>query len=232
MAEEKKHILVIEDENDVAELLHYNLTRQGYSVDTAARGDDGLKAVAHKPPNLILLDLMLPGMNGLDVCRELRKNPKTADIPIIMVTAKDGEADILAGLEAGADDYMTKPFSIKILISRVRVALRRQPLQPYDAKTEIRVRDLVISPSRYKVIAKGKTVEGLTLTEFRLLHALASRPGWVLTRQQILDAVLGIEVAVTERAVDVQMVGLRKKLGPYANCVEAVRGVGYRFKDD
>ena len=232
MAEEKKHILVIEDENDVAELLHCNLTRQGYSVDTAARGDDGLKAVAHKPPNLILLDLMVPGMNGLDVCRELRKNPKTADIPIIMVTAKAGEDDILTGLEAGADDYMTKPFSIKILISRVRVALRRQPLQPYDAKTEIRVRDLVISPSRYKVIAKGKTVEGLTLTEFRLLHALASRPGWVLTRQQILDAVLGIEVAVTERAMDVQMVGLRKKLGPYANCVEAVRGVGYRFKDD
>jgi len=227
----KKHILVVEDEEDVLELLRFNLTREGFSVATATRGEEGLKAVAQKRPDLILLDLMLPELSGLEVCRQLKKDPKTAGIPVIMVTAKDAEADIVVGLEVGADDYVTKPFSVKVLISRIRVVLRRQQLQSYDPKAELHIRDLEISPGRFLVLARGKPIEGLTLTDFRLLHFLASRPGWVLNRQQILDAVRGEDVAVTERAVDVQMVSLRKKLGPRADYIEAVRGVGYRFKD-
>ena len=231
MAAEKKHILVVEDEDDILELLRYNLTREGFSVATATRGEDALKAAAQKRPDLILLDLMLPGLNGLEVCRLLKAEAQTASIPIVMVTAKSEEADIVVGLEVGADDYVTKPFSMKVLISRVRVTLRRQQGQTYDPKTELHILDLEISPSRFRVLANGKPIEGLTLTEFKLLHFLASRPGWVLNRQQILDAARGEEVAVTERAVDVQMVGLRKKLGPRADYIEAVRGVGYRFKD-
>lgn len=227
----KKHILVVEDEDDVLELLRFNLAREGFSVDTSTRGEDGLRAVAQKRPDLILLDLMLPGLSGLEVCRQLKKDPKTAGIPIIMVTAKGEESDIIVGLEFGAADYITKPFSIKVLISRVRVSLRRQQSQAYDPKTELHVRDLEISPSRFQVLANGKAIEGLTVSDFRLLHFLASCPGWVLNRQQILDAVRGEDVAVTERAVDVQMVSLRKKLGPRADHIEAVRGVGYRFRD-
>jgi two-component system alkaline phosphatase synthesis response regulator PhoP len=227
----KKHILVVEDEEDVLELLRFNLTREGFSVSTATRGEDGLKAVAQKRPDIIVLDLMLPGLGGLEVCRQLKRDPKTSGIPIVMVTAKSEEADIVVGLEVGADDYVTKPFSIKVLISRLRVTLRRQQSQTYDPKTEVYIRDLEISPSRFQVFANGKAIEGLTVTDFRLLHFLASRPGWVLNRQQILDAVRGEEVAVTERAVDVQMVSLRKRLGPRADYIEAVRGVGYRFKD-
>jgi two-component system phosphate regulon response regulator PhoB len=227
----KRHILIVEDEDDVLELLRFNLTKEGFSVATATRGEDGLKLVGQKRPDLILLDLMLPGLAGLEVCRQLKNDPKTAGIPIIMVTAKGEEADIVVGLEVGADDYVTKPFSIKVLISRVRVVLRRQQSSSYDPRNEVHIRDLEISPSRFQVLAKGKRIDGLTLTEFRLLHFLASRPGWVLNRQQILDAVRGEDVAVTERAVDVQMVGLRKKLGPWADHIEAVRGVGYRFKD-
>jgi two-component system phosphate regulon response regulator PhoB len=231
MAVAKKHILVVEDEEDVLELLRFNLTREGFSVAATTRGEDALEAVARKRPDIILLDLMLPGLSGLEVCRQLKRDPKTAGIPIVMVTAKGEEADIIVGLEVGADDYVTKPFSIKVLISRVRVTLRRQQSHAYDPKTEVHIRDIEISPSRFQVLAKGKAIEGLTLTDFRLLHFLASRPGWVLNRQQILDAVRGEEVAVTERAVDVQIVSLRKKLGPRADYIEAVRGVGYRFKD-
>jgi two-component system alkaline phosphatase synthesis response regulator PhoP len=231
MAIAKKHIVVVEDEEDVLELLKFNLLKEGFSVAAATRGEDGLKAVGMKRPDLILLDLMLPGLTGLEVCRQLKKEPKTAGIPIIMVTAKGEEADIVVGLEVGADDYVTKPFSVKVLISRIRVALRRHRSQEYDPKTEVHIRDLEISPSRFLVLAGGRAIEGLTLTEFRLLHFLACRPGWVMNRQQILDAVRGEEVAVTERAVDVQMVGLRKKLGARADYIEAVRGVGYRFME-
>lgn len=232
MVAAQKHILIVEDEDDVLELMRYNLMREGFSVTAATRGEDALKAVARKKPDLVLLDLMLPGINGFEVCRKLKNDPGTAEIPIIMVTAKGEEADIIVGLELGADDYVNKPFSIKVLVSRIRVALRRQPANAYDQKSELRVGGLEISPSRYSVLAKGKPIEGLTVTEFRLLHFLACRPGRVMNRQQILDAVRGEEVAVTERAVDVQMVGLRKKLGPSADCIEAVRGVGYRFRDD
>ncbi|MEI6167565.1 MAG: response regulator [bacterium] len=227
----QKVILVVDDEKDILELVNYNLTREGFGVVTAKSGEEGLNAVAQKKPDLILLDLMLPGMNGLDVCRKLKKDPATASIPIIMITAKSEESEIIVGLELGADDYVGKPFSIKVLSSRIRSVLRRQQVYLYNQKNELRVGYFEISPSRFRVLAGGKPVENLTVTEFHLLHFLASRPGRVMNRQLILDAVRGEEIAVTERAVDVQMVGLRKKLGPYADCIEAVRGVGYRFKD-
>ncbi|MEI7879315.1 MAG: response regulator [bacterium] len=231
MAVAQKQILVVDDEKDILELVNFNLTREGFGVVSAMSGEGGLNVVAQKKPDLILLDLMLPGMSGLEVCRKLKRDPATADIPIIMITAKGEESDIILGLELGADDYVGKPFGIKILISRIRAVLRRQQVHVYNQKGELRAGDLEISPSRFQVLARGKPIESLTVTEFHLLHFLASRPGRVLNRQQILDAVRGEEIAVTERAVDVQMVGLRKKLGSYADCIEAVRGVGYRFKD-
>jgi two-component system phosphate regulon response regulator PhoB len=226
----KKEIFIVEDEESIQELIRYNLTREGFAVASAADGEDAVKAIPRKLPDLVLLDLMLPGLDGLEVCRMLKKNPKTAGIPIVMVTAKGEESDIVAGLEIGADDYITKPFSMKVLIARVRTILRRKEMRAADKDAMIRIHDIVINPGRHEVLVKGKPVE-LTFTELRILHFLAGRPGWVMTRQQIVDAVRGEDYAVTDRSVDVQIVGLRKKLGPRADCIETVRGVGYRFKE-
>jgi two-component system phosphate regulon response regulator PhoB len=183
-------------------------------------------------PGLILLDLMLPGMDGLEVCRALKKQPATAHIPVIMLTARGEEADVVAGLELGADDYIPKPFSPRVLIARVRTVLRRREREaaPVDKSGLLRIHELTIHPGRNEVLVDGEPVE-LTFTEFRVLHLLASRPGWVFTRNQIVDAVRGESYAVTERAVDVQIVGLRRKLGESGKYIETVRGVGYRFKD-
>ena len=226
----KKHIVVVEDEEDILELLQYHLTRDGYAVTTAIDGEKALAAIPKIMPDLVLLDLMLPGVDGLDVCRRLKKDGQTAAIPIIMVTAKGEESDVVIGLELGADDYVAKPFSMKVLIARVRTVLRRKGVPPADADATLRIRDLVIDPNRREVLVKGKPVD-LTFTEFGLLHFLAGRPGWVMTRDQIIDAVRGEDYAVTDRAVDVQIVGLRKKLGKCADYIETVRGVGYRFKE-
>lgn len=226
----KKNILVVEDEEDILELLRYHLTREGYTVSTATRGEDAVKDISRKMPDLILLDLMLPGLDGLEVCRMLKKDPRTAGIPILMVTAKGEESDIVIGLELGAEDYIAKPFSMKVLIARVRTVLRRKEHPPADTNATLHIRDLVIDPGRREVLVKGKSVD-LTFTEFGLLHFLAGRPGWVMTRDQIIDVVRGEDYAVTDRAVDVQMVGLRKKLGKCADYIETVRGVGYRFKE-
>ena len=225
-----KSIFVVEDEEDILELLRYHLTREGYNVTSAVDGEDALAAIPRTMPDLVLLDLMLPGVDGLDVCRRLKKDTKTGAIPIIMVTAKGEESDIVTGLELGADDYIAKPFSMKVLIARVRTVLRRRQETPADADSTLRIHDLVIDPRRREVLAKGKPVE-LTFTEFGLLHFLAGRPGWVMTRDQIIDAVRGEDYAVTDRAVDVQIVGLRKKLGDCSDYIETVRGVGYRFKE-
>ncbi len=224
----KKNILVVEDEEDILELLRFNLTRDGFAVTTAESGEAAVKAVARKKPDLILLDLMLPGLDGLEVCRALKKDPKNAGIPIVMVTAKGEESDVVAGLELGADDYIGKPFSMKVLIARVRAVLRRKLEAPADKNAPLRIRDIEINPGRHEVLIKGKPVE-MTFSELRILHFLASRPGWVMTREQIVDAVRGEDYAVTDRAVDVQIVGIRKKLGPRADCIDTVRGVGYRF---
>jgi two-component system phosphate regulon response regulator PhoB len=222
-------ILIVEDEHDIAELLRYNLAREGFRAVVAADGQAGLSAAARQP-DLVLLDLMLPKMDGLEVCRMLKKNPQTARIPVIMLTAKGEESDVIAGLELGADDYITKPFSLKLVLARVRAALRRgrEPATPQTAV--LRFHDMEINPGRREVLIKGKPLT-LTFSEFGILHLLAGRPGWVLTRGQIVDAVRGEDYAVTDRAVDVQIVGLRRKLGKHADYIETVRGVGYRFKE-
>ena len=226
----KEHIVIVEDEEDILELLRYHLTREGYSVTTAANGEQALKIILQKMPALVLLDLMLPGLNGRELCRRLKQDPRTAAIPIMMVTAKNEESDVVIGLELGADDYIMKPFSMKVLVARVHAVLRRRKQYVVDVDALIRIHDLVINPGRHEVLIKGKSVE-MTFSELRILHVLARRPGWVMTREQIVNAVRGEDYAVTDRAVDVQIVGLRKKLGSRAEYIETVRGVGYRFKE-
>ncbi|HTL11389.1 MAG TPA: response regulator transcription factor [Bdellovibrionota bacterium] len=229
---EHKRVLVIEDEEDIAELLKVNLEGQGHEVRVAHTGEDGLKAVQASEPDVVLLDLMLPGMDGLEICRRLRANaaPKTR-IPIVMITAKGGEDDVVKGLEAGADDYVTKPFSPKVVLARVQAVLRRsQQPAPEKADGSVQIRELHIHPGRHVVTLAGERLD-LTPSEFNLLLFLARRPGWVFTRSQIVDAIRGENYAVTERSIDVQVVGLRKKLGKFEHYVETVRGVGYRFQE-
>ena len=226
----KKNVVVVEDEEDILELLKFHLSREGFAVTAAASGEEAVKAITRKVPDLVLLDLMLPGLDGLEVCRILKKDPKTAGVPIVMVTAKGEESDIVAGLELGADDYIAKPFSIKVLIARVRAVLRRRREPTADRNAPIRIHDIEINPGRHEVLVRGAPVE-MTFSELRILHFLASRPGWVMTREQIVDAVRGEDYPVTDRAVDVQIVGIRRKLGARADYIETVRGVGYRFKE-
>jgi two-component system phosphate regulon response regulator PhoB len=222
---------VVDDEEDLLELIRYNLGKEGYRVDCIASGEDAIREARESQPDLVLLDLLLPSVDGLDVCKTLKSDPRTRHIPIIMVTAKSEEADVVTGLELGADDYLTKPFSPRVLLARIRAVLRRKakPEEADDSGT-IRIRNLVIHPGRHEVLLDGKPLE-LTFTEFRLLSFLARKPGWAFSRAQIVDAVKGEDYPVTERSVDVQVVGLRKKLGPMGNYIETVRGVGYRFKD-
>ena len=223
-------ILVVDDEEDLLELLRFNLSGEGFSATCVATGEEALDKVAEEVPDLILLDLMLPGMDGLEVARRLKSQALTKEIPIVMLTAKGEEGDIVKGLERGADDYVTKPFSRKVLAARIRAVLRRKQAKPKGESDVLEVQDLVIHPGRREVLVKGKPVE-LTFTEFGILNFLAKRPGWVFTRSQIVDAVRGDEYFVTDRSVDVQVVGLRKKLGSAATFIETVRGVGYRFKE-
>ncbi|MCX7011776.1 MAG: response regulator [Candidatus Sumerlaeota bacterium] len=227
----REKILVVDDEEDILELVRYNLAKEGCQVALAATGEEALAAVVAEPPDLVVLDLMLPGVDGMEVCRRLRSDPRTSNVCIVMLTAKGREADIVAGLELGADDYVTKPFSPRVLTARVRAALRRRSRQAIgDEDAEVAVHDLLIRPRRHEALVRGTPVD-LTFTEFRILHFLASRPGWVFTRQQIVNAVRGDDYPVTDRSVDVQIVGLRKKLGPAGKLIETVRGVGYRFKE-
>ena len=223
-------ILVIDDEEDILELVRYNLASDGFKVECAATGEEALKRSAAMKPDLILLDLMLPGINGLDVAKKLKFDSRTTSIPIIMLTAKGEEADIVTGLELGADDYITKPFSPRVLIARIKAVLRREAHAPEGHSDVIRAHDLLIHPGRREVMADSKYIQ-LTYTEFQVLHHLARRPGWVSTRSQIVDALRGEGYPVTDRSVDVQIVGLRKKLGPYGKYIETVRGVGYRFAE-
>ena len=227
MANER--ILVVDDEEDVLELVRYNLDRNGYQTEIASSGEEALSKARKSLPDLIILDLMLPGIDGLEVCKKLKSDGKTEQIPVIMLTAKGDESDIVTGLELGAEDYVTKPFSPKILIARVRRILHRAVSRDLE-KPIIRKKDLTIDPGRREVLVKGKPVD-LTFTEFNILYALVKRPGLVFTRYQIIDAVHGDNYLVTDRAVDVQIVSLRKKLASCGNYIETVRGVGYRFKD-
>lgn len=222
-------VLVVEDEQDIRELIHFNLFKEKYNVDTASDGREAITKAHDFNPDLILLDLMLPHKDGIDVCRELRENEKFNDTSIIMVTAKGEEEDVVKGLEIGADDYITKPFSPKILIARVKAALRRKNEMEPDSQV-IKFEKLMIDLDKRRVELAGKDVN-LTFSEFQILYLLAQRPGKVFTRSQIVDLVRGTNHAITDRSVDVQIVGLRKKLDESGHLIETVRGVGYRFKE-
>ena len=227
----KERILVVDDEEDILELVRYNLSKEGYQISVADSGEKALKLAEDERPDLIILDLMLPGMDGLDVCRILKAAATTGHIPIIMLTAKGSESDVIVGLELGADDYITKPFSPKILTARVKAILRRKRIKKDSGQSDpLRFEALSIDPERLQVLIEGKPVE-LTATEFRILHHLAKRPGRVFTRDQIVDAARGKDYPVTDRSVDVHVVSLRKKLGGYGKMIETVRGVGYRFRE-
>jgi len=221
-------ILLIEDDEDICELLVYNLEKNGYEAEAVESGETGLASAIRRKPDLILLDLMLPGVDGLSVCRQLKAGKATQDIPIIIISAKGEENDIITGLELGADDYLAKPFSPNILLSRVRAVLRRVGQSLPDETAILQAHDLVIDPKKFKATLADHALE-LTASEFRILHYLASHRGWVFTRYQIMDAIRGEGYVVTERAIDVQIAGLRKKLGEYSVYIETVRGVGYRF---
>jgi len=228
---DKYKILVIEDEEDILALVHYNLVKVGFLVDIAANGEEGLQKALRERPDLIVLDLMLPDMDGLEICQRLRASAEMSEAAIVMMTAKGEEEDIIKGLEYGADDYIPKPFSPQVLIARINAVLRRRTSETQGrGEAPIVVHDLVIDPRRNSVTAAGGKID-LTVSEFRLLSKLANKPGWVFTRTQIVDAIHGEGYAVTDRAVDVQVVGLRKKLGACGSYIETVRGVGYRFKE-
>jgi two-component system, OmpR family, alkaline phosphatase synthesis response regulator PhoP len=226
----KRHILVVDDEEEILQLIEYHLLKSGYACTCVATGTDAIRSAQLLLPDLVLLDLMLPGTDGLQVCSLLKAALKTRHIPIVMVTAKGTEADVVRGLEAGADDYVIKPFSPRVLMARVGAVLRRTPKKGQDEAASIQIHEIVIHPGRHEVLLDGKAVD-LSHTEFALVHFLARRPGWVFTRSQIVDALHGPGYPVTDRAVDVQIAGLRKKLGKYENCLETIRGVGYRFKE-
>jgi two-component system phosphate regulon response regulator PhoB len=226
----RERILVVDDEEDLLELVNYNLTREGFRVECVATGEAALAAARRNLPDLIVLDLLLPSVDGLEICRRLKNDEKTKHIPIVMLTAKSEESDMVTGLELGADDYVTKPFSPRVLLARIRAILRRKSKEASTEDKTIQIRELLIHPGRHEVLIAGRPIE-LTFTEFRLLHFLARKPGWAFTRSQIVDAVKGEDYPVTERSVDVQVAGLRKKLGALGTYIETVRGVGYRFKE-
>jgi len=233
----RKRVLVVEDETDIRELVSYNLTKTGYDVVGVPTGEKALAAAKDTFFDLVILDIMLPGIDGLAVCEKLRAETKTATTPIIMLTAKGEESDIVTGLNLGADDYITKPFNLRELIARVQTVFRRTSSESEPTKQKenglvgeaISVRDLLIHPQRHEVLIDGQPVD-LSATEFRTLVLLAGRAGWVLTRKQILNGVHGKNHAITDRAVDVQIVGLRRKLGKAGEYIETVHGVGYRLK--
>ncbi len=226
-------VLIVEDEADLVEVIRYNLEREGMSVQAVGSGEEGIAQAHALRPDLILLDIMLPGRNGLEVCREVRAAPNTRQIPIIILSARGEEADIVAGLELGADDYVTKPFSPRVLIARIRAVLRRQAATaPLEAGGDpvVKVGDLTLDRARYEAHVHNRPLV-LTKTEFELLDFMARRRGRVFTRSQLLDAVQGEEAVVTDRTVDVHIAALRKKLGDHTTMIDTVRGIGYRFAE-
>ncbi|MBZ0136211.1 MAG: response regulator [Planctomycetes bacterium] len=226
-----QRILIIEDEPDIIEVLKYNLEKNHYQVLTAESGEAGLAAARESLPDLVLLDLMLPGMDGLEVCRKLREDPRTRDLLVIMLTAKGTEADIVVGLTLGADDYIVKPFSTSELMARIKAVLRRvEPREGESAGETLKAGAITIDMARHEARIEGKAIE-LTLSEFKLLSFLVKKKGRVFTRDHLLDAVVGPDVFVTARNIDVHVAALRKKLGKYGGYIVTVRGVGYRFEE-
>ena len=226
-----EHILIVDDEDSILELIDYNLKREGYKTSMLKSGESVLTETLKKIPDLIVLDLMLPGIDGLEVCRQLKHNDKTKDIPIVMVTAKSEDTDIVLGLEMGADDYLTKPFSPKVLIARVRAALRRNKKSySLNAPDILKIHGISMDIKKHEIICGEENVI-LSMTEFGILEFLVRNPGWVFSRNQIIEAVKGSDYPVTERAVDVQILGLRKKLKDQGKFIETIRGIGYRMRE-
>ena len=223
-------VLVVDDEPDILELIGYNLARHNFDMTGVASGEEAFVSVRNSLPDLVVLDLMLPGIDGLEVCRRLKSDNRTAAVPVIILSAKGEEADVVVGLELGADDYLTKPFSPRVLMARIKAVLRRKQGESGAPETVITHQDLHIHAGRHEVLVAGAPVQ-LTLTEFRILYQLARRPGWVFTRNQILETAQGDDTGVTERAVDVHIVALRRKLGSSGDLVETIRGVGYRLRE-
>jgi two-component system phosphate regulon response regulator PhoB len=228
---EKSRILVVDDEHDILELISYNLEKEGYLVDSVETGERALERAQTQQPDAIVLDLMLPGVDGIEVCKRLKQNQETRPIPVIMLTAKTEDSDIVTGLEIGADDYVTKPFSPKVLIARLRAVLRRAQDENggEDNAEHLRIHEIMIDVPRHEVYVHEQPVT-LSATEFAILEFLARNPGWVFSRAKIIDAVKGKDYPVTERSVDVQILGLRKKLGTQGEFIQTVRGVGYRMQ--
>lgn len=230
----KKHkILVIEDEDDIRELIAYNLELNDMHVFKAKNGEQGIEISEKEHPDIIILDLMLPGIDGFEVCKRLKKNTATRDITVIMLTARSGDPDVVAGLEIGADDYITKPFSPRILIARINAILRRKNdgVNEQTVPLQLKVHDIIIDIPRHEVYVKGEFIN-FSVTEFEILKFLASNPGWVFSRNQIIDSVKGVNSPITLRSVDVQILGLRKKLGSQGKFIETIRGVGYRMQSE
>ena len=229
---DSKNILVVEDDLDIRELISFNLANEGHQVFEANDGEVGIDKARNNNPDLILLDLMLPGIQGLDVCRIIKSDQETKEIPIIMVTALGQEEDIVKGLETGADDYITKPFSIKVLIARVNAVLKRSIEVGEDKSKDILINGINIKTRSREVWVNKNPIKDLTFSEFQILYLVVGHPGWVFTRYQIIDKIRGDNYPVTDRSVDFQIVGLRKKLGDAGKLIKTVRGVGYRFTPD
>jgi two-component system phosphate regulon response regulator PhoB len=234
MSNAKAQVLIVEDEPEIAELIEFHAERAGMRARKVHSGRIAIDVIKREKPDLIVLDLMLPDLDGLEVCRKLKQGEDTRSIPIVMVSAKGEESDVVAGIELGADDYVTKPFSPRVLMARLRNVLRRAGVANDPPPTTDRMilleGKLVIDLDRHEVAVGGKKIE-LTLTEFGILHYLASRPGFVRTRDQIIGSVHGKNTVLSSRTVDVHITALRRKLGALADCVETVRGVGYRFSE-
>ena len=226
----KDKILVVEDEQDIRDLLIFNLQKEGFKVESVDNGDSALSLIRKNNFDLILLDLMLPGIDGFDLTRILKNDKETSEIPIVMLTAKGEESDIVKGLELGADDYMTKPFSIKVLLARINKILIKSSNRSDEANV-LKHNSLSINLKARDVILEGKKID-LTFTEFEILKLLASHSKWVYTRSEIINNIRGDDYIVTDRTIDFQIVGLRKKMGPAGKFIKTVRGVGYRFLDD
>ena len=224
----KKKIIVVEDEPDLVDVVTYNLEREGYSVLASQRGDEGLNLIRSEVPDLVLLDLMLPGMDGLSICRQMKSDSSTKEIPIIIASAKGEESDVVIGLEMGADDYLAKPFSPRELLARIRAVLRRGAPTADVRDDRIVIRDLTIDSRKHEVKINNVVVS-LTSTEFKLLHHLASSRGRAFSREQLLNRVVGMGVVVVDRNIDVHIRALRKKLGDHSDMIQTIRGVGYRF---
>lgn len=225
---ENNKILVVEDEEDISELVCYNLKKAGFETETAFSGEEALRKLEKSDPELVLLDVMLPNINGFDVLRKIRAEERFRKISVIMLTAKGSDVDVVKGLELGAEDYISKPFSPSVLIARIKSVLKRKG--EFAKGDIIKIDKLVINPEKYEVTIDDNQID-LTISEFQILCFLAKKKGWAMSRYQIINVIKGEDHFVTDRAVDVMIVGLRKKLKEYGEYIETVRGVGYRFKE-